>query len=101
MKECDFASHGLSLRETITRRDHLYEVRTNLYCASTKDLIAYFSATVRIYNGEQVLNTCSQFIQRNYLTRNQIDAIAQWLCDCALAARWRLTTYTTLVEARP
>lgn len=101
MKSYDFASLGLSFRETIKKWDCGYEVNVSVYCASTRDLIASFSTTTRISDGEQVLKTSSQFIQHNYLTVGQINAITDWLRDCTIAARWRLTTYTTMVEVRP
>jgi hypothetical protein len=101
MKSCDFTSLGLSFRETIKKSDYGYEVRTALYCISTKDLIAWFSTTTRTSGGAQVLNTNSQFVQHDYLTIGQIRAITRWLRERTIAARWRLTTYTALVEVRP
>jgi hypothetical protein len=101
MKECDFASIGLSLREEVKKRDYTYEVRTCLYSVSTRDLIASFSTSTRISGGEQVLNTSTQFIQKKYLTIGQIEAITEWLRECTHAARWRLTSFTTMVEVRP
>jgi hypothetical protein len=100
MTEHDLASLGLSFRETHKKSDYLLEVCVSLYHAETRDLIATFSTTTRTSDGEQVLNTNSQFIQRRYLTFGQIDAVTQWLRNCTIAARWRLTSFTTMVDAR-
>ena len=97
----DLTSLGLSYRETIKKWDNGHEVHAALYCTSTRDLVAWFSATTRTSAGAQTLNTNSQFVQHNYLTIGQINAITGWLRNCATAARWRLTTYTTVVEVCP
>jgi hypothetical protein len=101
MNERDFTSLDLSFRETIKRRDHTYEVTVALYSISKGDFIASFSTSTRITDGVQILTTNTQFAQQKYLTIGQINEITDWLRECALAARWRLTTYTTLVEVRP
>ncbi len=98
MEQCDFASLGLSFRETIKKWDHGYEVNVSLYCTSTRDFVASFSTTTRTSDGKQILNTSSQFVQHDYLAVGQITAITGWLRKCAIQARWRLTTFTTLIE---
>ncbi len=101
MKECDFASFlGLSLHETQKKWEYGFEVRAELHDASKRELIAWCSITTRTSDGEQMLSTSSQFIQRDHLTREQVDAITQWQREYIMSARWRLTTYT-MVEARP
>ena len=100
MNECDLASLGLCLRETQKKREYTFEVSAALYSVSTGDLVASYSTTTRIAGGEQVLNANTQCIQRNYLTIGQINAVTEWLREQMIAARWRLTAYTTMV-ARP
>ena len=87
MKECDFASLGLSLKEIYKRTEYGYEVRMDLYSANERDLVAWFSVTTKLNKGEQVLTMNSQFIQRNYLTYEQIDAVTEWLRRSTVPAR--------------
>lgn len=101
MSNDDLQALGLYVTEKIVRNECLHEVRADIYSRARRDLIAYFSATVRTSDGAQVLNTSSQFIQRNYLSLAQIDAVTQWLRDSVITARWRLTTYTTVEEVQP
>ncbi len=95
--ESALAALGFVLTEHFTRTTHLHEARKNLY-SSSRELIASFSASIRTSDGEQVLNTSSQFVQRNTLSREQIDAVTDWLRECSISARWRLTTYTVPVN---
>jgi hypothetical protein len=100
MDECDLASCGLSFRETYKKWDYGYEVHGSLY-THKGDFVAGFSTTTHVSRGEQTLNTNTQFVQLNYLTPEQIKTITEWLRKCAVAARWRLTSFTTLVETHP
>jgi hypothetical protein len=101
MTECEFASIDLSFRETIKKWNYGYEVQVALYSVLKGDLIASFSTTTRISNGVQILGTNTQFIQHNYLSLRQIEAVTEWLRDRTHAARWRLTSFTNMVEVRP
>lgn len=100
MEEFDFNALGFSLTEIEKKWDYGYELRSELRRADTGDFIAWVSTTTRTAGGEQVVNTSSSFVQHNSLTLKQIDVITAWLRQHAQAARWRLTTYTVLVEAR-
>lgn len=101
MNTCNLQSLDFSVTEKLVRSEYLHEVRAEVHSLVRSDFIACFSATLRTSGGEQVLNTSSQFVQREYLSRDQIDAVTQWLRDSAISARWRLTTYAALVEAHP
>jgi hypothetical protein len=101
MDESNFASYGLSVRETQKKREYGWEVTAGVYSKATGELIASFSTTIRTSDGDQILNTNTQFIQHTYLTIGQIRLVNQWLRERTDAARWRLSTYTTLVAARP
>lgn len=99
MTKEEWAALGLELRDVVHRSEFLHEVRQELRQPGTEEYIAFASATIKITNNEQQLNAGSQFILRDYLTRKQIDAIIEWLPKTLIEARWRLTTYTIMVEA--
>lgn len=88
---------GFSVTESEKKHEFSHETRGEVRCARSGEFIAWFSATVRTSSGLQVLNTSSQFVQRNHLSKAQIDALTDWLRERTMAARWRLTTYTVLV----
>ena len=100
MEEFDFGALGLSLTERETRWEHGYEMRSELRNAENGEFIAWAATTAKVGLADQKIGTSGEFVQRSYLTLEQINVITAWLRQHAHAARWRLTTYTVMVEAR-
>lgn len=97
----EFPLPGFTIHESGARHENGLEDRLVLYRNEGRELVAAFSSTTRTSNGEQCVSTNSQFVQRNCLTKAEIDTVTQWLEELARSARHRLTTYTVMVEARP
>ncbi len=97
----EFPLPGFYVHGSETKHENGLEDRLALYRVDGRELVAAFSSTTRTSAGEQCVNTSSQVVQRNCLTKTEVDAVTGWLEELARSARHRLTTYTVMVEARP
>jgi len=71
----EFFLPGFYVHGSGAKHENGLEDRLALYRTEGRELVAAFSSTTRISNGEQCVNTNSQFIQHNYLTKAEIEAL--------------------------
>lgn len=93
-----FPPLGFFIERNERQCDYGLELSISLYNCERRDLVASFSSTLRMSDGVQCLNTSSQFIQRNYLSQENIDAVTLWLTRLSRTSRHRLTTYTVPIR---